>query len=165
MFRFVELKYLYDITWIGWNFYDARLFFFLQIMELLRPIFLLCFLLLREGDYIWNLKMENTVNIKVALYLSNDKAWYNICTAESPDDNIFLVITVISIGISPRWPKKMFKMVRLICIHERKMLRQQSPLFAINHTQWRSPDKWSSWEHTNKCTGKKDFQWLSGYSF
>ena len=36
--------------------------------------------------------MENTVNIKVALYLSNDKAWYNIGTAESPDDNIFLVI-------------------------------------------------------------------------
>ena len=79
---------------------------FFQIMELLRPIFLLCFLLLREGDYIWNLEMENTVNIKVALYLSNDKAWYNICTAESPDDNIFLVITVISIGISPRWAKK-----------------------------------------------------------
>ena len=139
---------------------------FFQIMELLRPIFLLCFLLLREGDYIWNLKMENTVNIKVALYLSNDKAWYNICTAESLDANIFLVIIFGNIDwYFTEMTQKMSKMVRLICIHERKMLRQQSPLFAINHTQWRSPDKWSSWEHTNKCTGKKDFQRLSGYSF
>ena len=36
--------------------------------------------------------MENIDKIKVALYLSNDKAWYNICTAESLDANIFLVI-------------------------------------------------------------------------